>query len=445
MSTPERLYTAALHAARPALALLAHGDGKLGRGVRGRRGVTWRMADWAVSHRDPARPLVWFHAPSVGEGLQARIVAEHLREMRPDLQIAYTYFSPSAERFASSFPADFADYLPLDLPAEVRRALDALRPAVIAFNKTEVWPNLSRLAVERGIRLALLSATLPAGAGRLRGIAGPLLRPTFARLHRVAAISAADAERFEALGVPVERRTVMGDAHFDRVHQRAAAVDPETSPLLHPLRDPERTTLVAGSTWPPDEARLLPAFAAARAESGPGAGPRLVLVPHEPTESHLRETERRIRAHGLRSVRLGELEGSGAGASARTRTDVLLVDRVGVLGDLYALADLAWVGGGFGSDGIHSVLEPASFGVPLLFGPRHANAREAAELVGTGAAWELDTDDSATDRLRTLFADRAARAAAGAAARAFVDSGLGAAERGVEIVSALLGRGDSAP
>jgi 3-deoxy-D-manno-octulosonic-acid transferase len=431
MIDPERLYTLALHAMRPLLPLVARGEGKLARGIRGRQGVLERMERWAREHRELARPLVWFHAPSVGEGLQAGVVAERLRERRPDVQVVYTFFSPSAERFARRVPADFADYLPLDVPADVRRAIEALRPWVIAFNKTEVWPNLAREAKRRGVRLALLSATLPPGSSRLSGLGRPLLVQAFGRLDRLAAIAAPDAERFGALGVPRERRVVMGDAHFDRVWERAAATDPAASPLLRPLRADPRLTLVAGSTWPPDEERLLPAVAALRQAGQPL---RTILVPHEPTPDHLRDTEQRLDGLRLRHQRLSSLE---AGASPPD-AEVLLVDRVGVLGELYALAGLAYVGGGFGKAGLHSVLEPAAFGAPVIFGPRHGNAREAAELVEAGGAFALADREALYGRLASLTTHASQRAAAGAAARAYVEAGLGAAERGVDIIEELL-------
>jgi 3-deoxy-D-manno-octulosonic-acid transferase len=385
------------------------------------------MDAWARGHRDPARPLAWFHAPSVGEGLQARAVVEALRARRPDAQVAYTFFSPSAEGFARSVPADLADYLPLDAPADVERALDLLRPDVIAFSKYDVWPVLTRQARARGTRLALLSATLPASSSRLSGLARALLAPAYGRLDAVAAISPADGERFGALGVPPERRTVMGDARFDQVWRRAAAVDP-TSPQLAPFAGYGGVTLVAGSTWPPDERRLLPAVARAR---DAGHALRLVLAPHEPTPAHLFRTEGALEGLGLRSVRLSLLE---AGAVP----EVVLVDRVGVLGELYALADVAFVGGGFGTKGLHSVLEPAAFGAPVLFGPRHANAREAAALIEAGGAFEVNAESELAARLCALLSNAAARRAAGASAREYVRAGLGAAERGAELVERLL-------
>jgi 3-deoxy-D-manno-octulosonic-acid transferase len=425
MSIRESVYTLALRAARPLLSLAARGEGKLARGIRGRAGVLERMEAWARAHRDPARPLVCFHAPSVGEGLQARAVVQAFRARRPDAQVAYTFFSPSAESFARTVRADFADYLPLDLPADVRRALDALRPSVIAFSKTDVWPVLTREARSRGVRLAMLSGTLPAASSRLRGPARALLAPAYRRLDVVAAISAEDADRFGALGVPAERRTVMGDARFDQVWARAAAVD-RASDLLRPFGGYDGITLVAGSTWPADEERLIPAVAALRADGHPI---RLILVPHEPTPEHLARSTALLAGAGRSPIRLSEIEGGAEPGQT------VLVDLVGVLGDLYALADVAYVGGGWGTAGLHSVLEPAAFGVPVLFGPRHANAREAAELIAAGAAFEWAEDGST---LRALTSDPARRRSSGDAARRYVEAGLGAAERGAGIIQRLL-------
>jgi len=428
MSLADRLYPLLWLAARPLLPLAGTGSGKLARSVRGRRGVLERMAAFAASGRDPARPLVWFHAPSVGEGLQARAVVEALRARRPDVQVAYTFFSASAERFARTVPADFVDYLPWDTRREVARALDLLRPELIAFSKTDVWPTLVGESSRRGVRTALLSATLPEGSSRLEGPARAFLSSAYASLNAVAAISAEDAERFARLGVPAQRRHVMGDARFDQVARRAAAADPG-SPLLAPLAGLGGVTLVAGSTWPADEERLVPAVARARQS---GARLRLILVPHEPTDAHLAGSESLLTRNGLGPVRLSAIE-TGAAAG-----DVLLVDRVGVLGELYALAELAYVGGGFGRAGLHSVLEPAADGAPVLCGPRQGDAREAAELVRAGAAWSLNDEGELSATLSRLIDDGPLRASAGHAARDYVESGLGAAERGAELLIRLL-------
>lgn len=422
-SPPERIYTLGLRALRGTLPLLARGEGKLARGIRGRRGVLERMERWSAGHRDRARRLVWVHAPSVGEGLQARAVIEALRQRRPDLQVAYTFFSPSAEAFSRTVPADFADYLPFDLPNPTGRALELLRPDLLAFSKTDVWPNLTREAERRGIPMVLLSATLPASSSRMRSTARRLLGPAYRRLTHVAAISPDDAERFAALGVPAARRSVMGDARFDQVLERTASAS--TSPWPARLASGTHFVLVAGSTWPPDEEILLRALR----EAGPRSPPlRLVLAPHEPTDEHLREAEARLARLGFTSQRLATVEATPVAA------DVVLVDRVGILGDLYAAADVAYVGGGWGSAGLHSVLEPAAFGAPVIFGPRHTNAREADELVRAGAAFSVDDGEELRDRIAALWEDVASRQRMGDAAAAYVEAGRGAAGRGVEVM-----------
>ena len=126
-------YGAAGQVAR-ALARLAPDDGsKVTRALHARRGIRERYAAWGRAGRDPARPLLWVHAPSVGEGLQARPVLELLRRERPDVQLAYTHFSPSAASFAASLDVDFREYLPFDTAGDARAALDALRPTALVF------------------------------------------------------------------------------------------------------------------------------------------------------------------------------------------------------------------------------------------------------------------------------------------------------------------------
>ncbi|CAA9349367.1 MAG: 3-deoxy-D-manno-octulosonic acid transferase(EC, partial [uncultured Gemmatimonadetes bacterium] len=164
---------------------------------------------------------------------------------------------------------------------------------------------------------------------------------------------------------------------------------------------------------------------------------RLILVPHEPTPPHLARTEAALDAHALPHARLSSVEAGGPVPA------VTLVDRVGVLGDLYALADLAYVGGGFGTAGLHSVLEPAAFGAPVIIGPRHANAREAAELIAHAAAFEVTGADDLAETIRRLT-DTGLRQRSGSAARAYAEAGRGAALRGARVIERLLDGGPSA-
>jgi 3-deoxy-D-manno-octulosonic-acid transferase len=404
---------------------LPFGESKVLRAVRARNGIRGRYASWARDGRDALRPLLWMHAPSVGEGLQARPVLELMRERHPGVQLAYTHFSPSAATFAGALPVDFHDYLPFDSSGDARHALDALRPTALVFAKLDVWPVLSARAHGRGIPLGLVSATLAQASSRRSRLATALLRDAYSLLDAVAAIDPDDAERLVDLGVRRNVITIAGDTRYDQVWQRSQRVN-RAGPLLARLTV-DRPTLVAGSTWPADEAVLLPAFDKLLARV-PEA--RLVIAPHEPAPAHLEPIEAWARTGGLSLARLGA-------ATAESR--VILVDRVGILGDLYALGDAAFVGGGFHDAGLHSVLEPAAFGIPVLFGPRHTMSRDAQLLLARGAARSVSNIDLASTIAGEWLSEPAARQAAGQAARDLVRAGLGAAERSLRVVEGLLG------
>jgi 3-deoxy-D-manno-octulosonic-acid transferase len=160
-----------------------------------------------------------------------------------------------------------------------------------------------------------------------------------------------------------------------------------------------------------------------------GVDARMIIAPHEPTLDHVGRIVEQAKAMKLRVARLDD---------ATQGADVIVVDRVGVLGDIYALADVAFVGGAFHSAGLHSVLEPAAFGTPVLFGPRFANSRDAALLSQRGGGASVATTADLARRLRTWTTDASERRDAGDYARALVRSGVGAAERSFELVNRLL-------
>jgi 3-deoxy-D-manno-octulosonic-acid transferase len=391
--------------------------------LRARHGIRARYSGWGKDGRDPSRPLLWVHAPSVGEGLQARAMIALLRERRPDLQVAYTYFSPSAARFAERIGADFTDYLPFDTRRDAETALEALRPAAIVFSKLDVWPMLVERAAHRGTALGLISGTLARASARRSRMAELLLRDAYAALDAVGAISADDGERLHALGVRGDRITVTGDARYDEAWGRASATQ---GALIVSLRS-DRATLVAGSTWPADEAPLFEAWRALRDRVSDA---RLIVAPHEPTQESLARIARWADTSGFRRALTGD--------SSAADADVIVVDRVGVLVDLYAVATVAYVGGGFHAAGLHSVIEPAAFGVPVLFGPHFTASRDAELLIERGGGFAVDSSAELSRQLVTLMGDRGERDIARSRARALVESGLGAAERSAALVNALL-------
>ena len=418
-------YEAAARLAIAVAGVAPAGHSKLLRTLRARRGIIDRYRAWGERYRDRSRPLLWMHAPSVGEGLQARPILERMRETRRDVQLAYTFFSPSAEHFASRLSVDFRDYLPFDATAAARSALRAIEPTALVFSKLDVWPTLTREAAARGVRLGLISATLAETSSRRSGIASVLLREAYGRLEAVGAIDASDAERLVELGVRREVIEVTGDTRYDQVWARASAAD-RSGPLLSPLAA-RRPTLVAGSTWPADERVLLEAWGRLRGEVREA---RLIIAPHEPVHAHVTSLERWAESAGLSHARL---DSAGAGMA-----DVVIVDRVGVLGDLYALADVAFVGGGFHAAGLHSVIEPAAFGAPVLFGPRWRMSRDAALLLRADGAVAAEDTEHLAATLRDWLTSVEARRAAGARAKDVVAKRVGAAERTVELVSRLL-------
>ncbi|MFL5482327.1 MAG: 3-deoxy-D-manno-octulosonic acid transferase [Gemmatimonadaceae bacterium] len=399
------------------------GDSKFRRGLSARRGLVDRYRTWGSQSRDSQRPLVWFHAPSVGEGLQALPVIDLVRQRRRDVQIAYTFYSPSAERFAQSIKADFTDYLPFDRFDHSEEIVAALLPSALVFSKLDIWPALTESAAARGVKVGVISATLPESSGRRGPLARALLADAYGAIARVGAIDEADAERLRQQGVQRDRVTVTGDTRYDQVWARAQKPAPA---LVQSLRS-SRPTLVAGSTWPSDEEHLLPAWLRIR-EKIPDA--RLIIAPHEIDGGHLRSIVSWAGKHNLRLARIDSADAPAA--------DVLLVDRVGILGDLYALADVAFVGGAFHAAGLHSVLEPAAFGAPVLFGPRHDKSRDAARLIAAGGGAAIKGDADLSIRLADLLGSLTARDAAGAAAKGMVQEGIGAAERSYQLVATLL-------
>ena len=419
-------YAAAGAITRFAVAAAPAKESKIFRAMTARRGLTDRYRAWSSVHRDPSRPLLWIHAPSVGEGLQALPVIQRVRADNPDLQLVYTYFSPSAERFANTVGADFHDYLPFDNALDTAAALDAIRPTALVFSKLDVWPVLVENAASRGVKLGLLSATVPESSKRRSMLALLALRDAYRSLDVVGAISPSDAERLLRMGVRSDRMTVTGDTRYDQVWTRATSPSEARDNVIAKYDD-GRLSLVAGSTWPSDEQRLLPAWIQVRREVN---GIRLIIAPHEISPGHLEAIERWARENSLTLSRTSE--------PAARSTDVLLVDQYGILGDIYALAVAAYVGGGFHAAGLHSLLEPAAFGAPVLIGPMHTDNRDARLLVAGGGAVRCPGPGDITARLLAWFRNPGVHKRAALSARRVVEAGLGAAERSVELVQSLL-------
>ena len=429
MALPQGLYRIMLRTLRALSPAMMKGGSKFARGLRGRRDAHERLAAAATALAD--RPVVWVHASSVGESLQARAVIDVLRGRMPGLQVVFTYFSPSAEVVRGNFPADVFSYLPWDLPEVMGPVLDAVQPSVIVFTQREVWPTLAEEAAARGVPTVLIAGTMPQGAGRLSGPGRILLGPAFRSLRSVAAISREDGDRFGLLGVRDDRVTVTGDPGIDGARDRAARAD-RGAPHIRVFSDERGPILVAGSTWPSDEDVLVPALAQVR-RAVPDL--RLVLAPHEPEGYDFTRLGRRLAADGWTPAILAERADGSLEAGAVHGVDAILVDRVGVLADLYGLASVAYVGGGFHRGGLHSVVEPAAVGVPVLIGPRYWGSVHATRLLAAGGARAVPDADVLADTLQEWLEVPEKNEERGRDAMDYIENHRGAAECTADLIT----------
>jgi 3-deoxy-D-manno-octulosonic-acid transferase len=398
------------------------GNGKLGRSLAGRRGAAERWIAWAARHRTTA-PLIWIHAASVGEALTAQPVVARLRSLLRDVQVIHSYTSPSVEQWPAPFEAEAANYAPLDEPVPVAQVLEALSPSLLVFSRGDLWPELVLTAQAQDVPVAVLGAGVRPQSRRRH----PLLRPLYAAIHEpvswLGAVSEADAARWTELGVARDAVEVTGDPRHDQVLERVSHV--QTLGSLLPWTE-GAPTLVAGSAEPADVPPLLEATQAVLAEH-PSA--KLLLVPHAPHESLVRRLRARCGRTGLDVTAWPETDPEG-------QTSVVVVTARGLLHDLYALGDAAYVGGGFRTGRLHAVIEPAAYGLPVLVGPAWQGASDVVSLVASGGVVPLPSRDApralAQVWLRWL-ANEEERRRAGLAARGALHEGAA-----VKTVCALL-------
>jgi 3-deoxy-D-manno-octulosonic-acid transferase len=416
VSAAERAYAALVPLLRGGARLAAWRRPKVRAGLAGRRGLQARLAAFGAAH---AGRTVWMHSASVGEYEQARPVIAALRARHPDIAILQTFFSPSGYEYARRLhEAEHVDYLPEDVPHAAAAALDGVRPLALCYFKFDLWPHWIAAAAARAIPQLLFDATLQPQSWRSRWPARDLYRRVYRQLDIISAVSEPDAARFRALVPEHGGIHVDGDTRFDQVAERREQARGGKAVHTALLATPRPWTLVAGSTWPPDEALLVPAWQRLVVRH-PGA--RLILVPHEPTPGHLAALEAALARSGLASTRYSAL-------GSTCETGIVVVDRVGFLAELYAAGDAAYVGGAF-TTGVHSVLEPAITGIPVAFGPRHANAPEAGRLLDSHAAAVVRSQADFAATLAAWAGDPVLRRRMGANARALVEANLGASKR----------------
>ena len=281
---------------------------------------------------------IWIHASSLGEFEQGRPLIEELKKQYPDKKIALTFFSPSGYEVRKNYPlADLVCYLPFDLPRNVCRFLDLLRPSIAIFIKYEFWGNYLRELRRRQIPTYIISAIFRPDQIFFRPY-GEIFRRmlrTYAHLY-----VQNETSRELLAGIGIHNVSVVGDTRFDRV------VDIRRQAKKLPIAEAfsaGRQVLIAGSSWPKDEDIFIDYF-----NRHPEL--RLIIAPHEIHESHITEILGKLKRPAVRYTQTNEAEAATA--------DCLIVDCFGLLSSIYQYGQMAYIGGGFGV-GIHNVPEAA--------------------------------------------------------------------------------------
>ena len=416
------VYTAALGAA-----LLAAAPSALYRRVS--HGVPLRLPQrLGYGPRRAGRACGWIHAVSVGESIAAVPIVDGLLRLVPDLPLVMTTVTETgaqvvADRFGRHVEHRF---FPLDFPGAVRRAIEAINPAFVVCMETELWPNVLHALARRDVPVMIANGRISDRSYPRYHAVRRFLRPVLADVRVFAMQSRVDAERIVVLGAAPERVFVTGNVK----HEAAAdgGGDLANSWRARLGLDIAEPVWIAGSTHRGEEAAVLTAHQQVRA-SNPRL--RLIVAPRHP--ERVTEVIELIRAHGLGVVRRTELP------AAQSVDSVVVVDTVGELAAIYAVADVVFVGGSLVPVGGHNVLEPALRGKPVLFGPHTTNFRESAELllVGGGARVVHDVAELTTV-LRRWLDDADLRAATGAAARAAASSRHGAVRETLDLIERFL-------
>lgn len=354
---------------------------------------------------------VWFHAASLGEFEQGRPMIERLRRERPELKILLTFFSPSGYTVRRDYDkVDAVCYLPLDRRRDVARFLDAASPRLSIFIKYEFWSNYLEALRRRGVPTYTISAIFRPGQRFFRRGGAMFRRALGCFTH----LYVQDENSRQLLaGIGLHNVTVAGDTRFDRVTDIRRMARQLPAVLERFVKD-SPFTLVAGSSWEPDEELIFPWL-----RRHPDA--RLLLAPHEFDAMRLEQIIGRL---GPDACLLSELE---AGKPLPAGCRAIVIDSFGLLSSLYRVASAAYVGGGFGV-GIHNINEAAVYGIPVVFGPHHAKFREATDLMAAGGGFEVTDAASLNAVLDRLASDSAYRGDAGTSAGEYIARNIGATD-----------------
>jgi 3-deoxy-D-manno-octulosonic-acid transferase len=352
------------------------------------------------------KQVIWIHAASLGEFEQGRPLIEKWKEYFPGSKIVLTFFSPSGYEIRKNYDkADFVYYLPLDTRKNARHFMQLVRPKYAIFIKYEFWYHFLHEAKKSGAKLLLISANFRSNQVFFRPWGGLYRKMLFFFDH----IFVQDEkslrllEKFKSLKV-----SIAGDTRFDRVAE--IAKDSKSLDIAEKFAR-GRFTFIIGSSWANDEDLIIRYINESPSQAC------FIIAPHEIIPRHIDQIVKRLHKQVM-------LYSQAAGKEVG-KADVLIIDNIGLLSSLYRYGNVAYIGGGF-RKGIHNILEPSVYGMPLVFGPRYHKYREAVELVNEKGAYPVHSYQEIKCVFNSLMKDSEKHKASSLATQKFVQRNLGA-------------------
>jgi 3-deoxy-D-manno-octulosonic-acid transferase len=396
--------------------------------------LSQRMGYLPVSFNLDGEESIWIHAVSVGEVLTARALISDLKRRYPQLRIFLSTTTLGGQQVArrNVQDVDAVFYFPFDLTFIVRRTLGLVKPRMFIMMETEIWPNLLRACKSMGVATVMVNGRISSRSYPRYRLVKPFMRDVLTHVDRFCMQSEESARRIIDIGADPAKVTVTGSLKFDSLDTPGAATIEargQQRVLRYFRMTSGRPVIVAGSTMRGEEEPMLQAF---RRIKGNVTNPLLVLAPRNP--ERFNEVVQLARSQAFVTVRRSDLP-----IDAEPRAEVVVLDTIGELAQVYQIATAVFVGGSLVDTGGHNILEPAVFGTPIVFGPHMQNFKEIAEaFVVHDAAVQISSARALEDALLALLTDPVRRARLGAAARALVESNRGAKEKSLTVIGQIL-------
>ena len=386
--------------------------------LQGRKGLLERLTAKILEHPTPNSQLIWFHCASLGEFEQGRPLMEKLKLQQPDIKILLTFFSPSGYEIRKNYSgADFVFYLPMDTPSNAKKFIEIVKPKKVFFVKYEFWFNYLSELKNKNIPTYLVSGVFREDHHFFKSTGGWFRKQLTAFTH----FFLQDEKSIELLNsIGYINTTLCGDTRFDRVFE--VAKNAKQIDLVKQFSYGKKV-LILGSSWREDEKIV---------QSLNLENLKLIIAPHEIDEKHLGSIE----AEFIPLLSKGLLRREGAGVCLRyskatekniASAQILIIDNIGMLSSFYQYGSIAFIGGGFGK-GIHNILEAATFGLPIIFGPNYEKFIEAKDLIRLGGAFSIN-DVSELEKTMLLLSDEQVLKTAAQISRMYVQARVGATDK----------------